>query len=50
MKITESKVTVTRIELEPGDCAYDLYENIGFIPGDASVSFVDGALEFRDKE
>lgn len=47
MKVTTS--TLIRIEIEPGDTSYDLYDKLGEITGDEGeeVLIVDGALEIR---
>lgn len=46
MKVTTR--TVTRIELEDGDNAYDLYEELGKLPPGPKIRIINGAIELHD--
>lgn len=48
MKLSENDITITRLEFEPGDEAWELYERVGEIGQNATVAIVGGALEFRE--
>lgn len=50
MKVTETGVTVYRIELEEADTVWDLWEHIGFSYVSTSLIAVrDGAIEIREE-
>lgn len=46
MRVSEDYITITRIELQPGDTAFDLYDFLVEFE-DAPISIVGGALEIR---
>lgn len=48
MRVSEDDITITRIELQPGDTAFDLYDFLAEF-ADEPISIVDGALEIRSR-
>lgn len=48
MRVSEGDITITRIELQPGDTAFDLYEFLTEF-ADEPISIVGGALGIRGR-